>query len=116
MGKKNDTDFWKHYNENVPNSIKEIFSRWESAVPTFNEFGSITNDRGFSLQNWFDVCYGLNLLNLDKINDAFRQNEWFKHNDWFNNIKNNQKILSEMSINHEEMIKVLGGYRKPSVQ
>lgn len=116
MGKKNDTDFWKHYNTNIPSSIKEVFSRWESSVPTFNEFGSITNDRGFSLQNWFDVCYGLNLINLNKIDTAFKENEWFKHNDWFNNIKNNQKILSEMSTNHEEMIKILGGYREVGVQ
>ena len=116
MGKRDDTDFWKHYNENVPNSIKEIFIRWESSVPTFNEFGSITNDRGFSLQNWFDVCYGLNLLNFDRIDDAFEQNEWSKYSDLFNHIKNNQKIFAEVSVNHEKMLKDLGGYKEFGVQ
>ena len=116
MGKKNDTDFWKHYAENVPNSIKEVFARWESSVPTFNEFASITDDRGFALQSWFDVCYGLDLINFNKIKDAFEKNEWFEYNNWFNNIKNNQKMLSETSMNHGEMVKVLNGYRQTSVQ
>jgi hypothetical protein len=116
MGKRNDTDFWKHYTENVPNSIKEVFARWESSIPTFNEFSSITDDRGFSLQSWFDVCYGLDLINFNTINNAFEQNEWFKYDEFFNDVKNNQKMLSETSMNHGEMIKVLNGYREARVQ
>jgi tryptophan halogenase len=116
MGKRNDTDFWKHYTKNVPDSIKEVFSRWESSIPTFNEFGSITGERGFLLQNWFDVSYGLNLLNLDRINYAFEQNEWSKYDEFFENMKNNQKMFSQVSMNHEKMLKGLGGYKEPGVQ
>jgi hypothetical protein len=99
----------------MSNSIKEIFTRWESSIPTFNEFSSITDDRGFALQSWFDVSYGLDLINFNRVSDAFEQNEWFEYNEWFNNIKNNQKTLSETSMNHGEMIKVLNGYREASV-
>ena len=116
MGKRNDTDFWKHYTENVPDSIKEVFARWESSIPTFNEFSSITDDRGFALQSWFDVSYGLDLINFNRISYAFEKNEWSEYNEWFNNIKNNQKMLSETSMNHGEMIKVLNGYKETGVQ
>jgi tryptophan halogenase len=118
MGKRDDTDFWKHYNDknNIPESIKEIFERWEFSIPTFNEFGSITDDRGFGLPNWFEVSYGLGLINIDKIKKAFEYNDWEKMNPWFDEIKFNQKALSDISMNHGELIKSLGGYKDIGVE
>jgi tryptophan halogenase len=116
MGKRNDTVFWEHYNNNIPQSIKEVFSRWESAIPTFNEFGSITDDRGFALPNWFEVSYGLGLINEKNIKLAFEYNGWDSFNSWFNTVKNNQKNISDVSMNHGKMIKALGGYKDIGVE
>jgi tryptophan halogenase len=111
-GGRKDTPFWQHYHkeENIPEEIKKRFERWKHSLPSVAEYTYATGDRGFSLQNWYEVTRGHGQLDIDKIKQSIKENEWEIYNNEFLHKKAAQKRYAEHSMKHGEMLKLLGGF------
>jgi hypothetical protein len=111
-GGRKDTPFWQYYHkeENIPQEIKNRFARWKHSLPSVAEYTYSTGDRGFSLQNWYEVARGHGQLDLNKIKQSVKENEWEIYNNEFFHKRAAQKRYAEYSIKHGEMLKLLGGF------
>lgn len=114
MGGRSDTEFWNKFQDikNAPDGVKNILNKWQWALPRYTDFLSDTGDRAFSLPNWTEVCYGLGLINKERINKAIEINKW---NGYYEAVKNKrifQKEVLKQAINHGDMLKALGGLQK----
>jgi tryptophan halogenase len=114
MGGRTDTPFWEKFQDknNIPTGIKHYLDKWEWALPRYLDFTSKTGDRAFLLQNWFEVCYGLGLLNKERIRASIEINNWEDYAELFNNKQRLQKEIAEQTVGHGNMLKILGGLRE----
>jgi tryptophan 7-halogenase len=114
MGGRTDTPFWAKYQDpnNTPEGIKHYLDKWEWALPRHLDFTSPTGDRAFYLQNWFEVCYGLGLLNKERTKASIQINQWEDYAKLFNNKQARQKEVAAQTIGHGDMLKILGGLRE----
>jgi tryptophan halogenase len=114
MGGRTDTPFWAKYQDknNIPKEIKYYLDKWEWALPSRLDFNTQTGDRAFILINWFEVCYGLNLLNKKRIKEAIEINEWQDYEILIQNKKRKQKEVLELAIGHGELLSALGGFNE----
>lgn len=118
MGGRTDTPFWNKFQDidNAPNGVKEMLKKWEWSLPRYTDFLSDTGDRAFRLPNWTEVCYGLGLLNENRISASIEINQWQGYSSIIKEKRSNQKEILEKAIGHGEMLKILGGLTSSSVK
>ena len=69
--KKNNTNFWKDLKLiEIPDSLKTNLEKWQLRLPILEDFKE-TNYFLFFEQNFINVLYGLNLLNIEKLKQQY---------------------------------------------
>ena len=113
MGGRTDNEFWKFYQnkDNIPNGVNKILDRWTHSLPRYLDHQTEFGDVAFGYSSWFEVCYGLNLINKDRVKQSFELNNWQSYIQRFNEKKNKQNQIVDLSISHNNMLKALGGLR-----
>lgn len=68
LGKRSDTEFWKHILETpIPDSLKENLEKWNKNLPIAEDFVGTSAYRMFSEAHYAQILAGLKLFNKDAI-------------------------------------------------
>ena len=108
MTDKNNNDFWINFtNKNkMTEKLKEkvfllnqsILADWDTTVP-------------FSSTSYYQVSFGINLLNINNIKEIINENNLSRFN---KNVEKNELIMKELSdnfITHSNFLKFMGGFQ-----
>jgi hypothetical protein len=102
MGGRDDTPFWKKFQDAdvAPEYVKKVLSEWENSIPTQGQFTANL----FPYMSWYQVAYGLNLINKEVVDNITKTSGYENHLAHFN--ANKAMALSESNkmIDHEEFL------------
>ena len=112
MGDRTDTEFWKHFQkiENAPTFVQQTLKKWEYSLPRRNDFFDETGDRPWQLSNWFEVAFGVNKINIDRIAKSVKNNGWDSYWPYYQNRKAYQREIVSNAVDHGEVLKFFGGF------
>ena len=102
MGGREDTPFWKKFQDSslAPEYVKKVLLEWKTSIPTHSQF----SDNLFPYMSWYQVANGLNLINKEVVDNITKISGYEKHLPHFN--ANKLMALSESNkmLNHEEFL------------
>jgi tryptophan halogenase len=102
MGGRDDTPFWKKFQDAdvAPEYVKKVISEWENSIPTQGQFTANL----FPYMSWYQVAYGLNLINKEVVDNITKTSGYENHLAHFN--ANKAMALSESNkmIDHKEFL------------
>lgn len=105
--KRNDTKFWKEFENNnaTPDSLKDKLERWNVTMPVPSDFnGNVF----FSMHNYMSIIYGLDMHNKDVYKNHLELNNYsFELDDVYQNYKMGQDLSLLMAIKHDEFLNIL---------
>ena len=104
LTKRNDSKFWEDFKKNRYNLYKEIdfINKFINNELTIYDFNFQTGSLSFGIKSFYQVAYGLGLLNINKENLFKYQKPDIKT--YINNMKLNEK---QFSMDHKKFLKRL---------
>jgi len=105
MGGRDDTDFWKKFQDidNAPESVKKVLEQWEVTSPKYSD----SYAKFFQYISWWQVGYGLNRLNKDIIKSVVEENNLKFHEDNFKLVRNEWDWMSQTLPEHKDFLEAL---------
>lgn len=106
MSGRTDTEFWKKFTiENSPEYIKNLLSTWEYRLPQFEDF---SKDPVWSMSSWVSVAAGIDKLNVDLFEEAFKisfaQKEAAK---FYQEAKERHTMVKNLCVDHRVFLEEL---------